>query len=166
MKLFEPRVETVTNPYDNIIDAVLAREADAGLLIHEGQLLYSDAGLQRVVDLGRWWQAQTKLPLPLGANAVRRSLQPEVGRRVAHAIRESVSYALEHREEALEYALQIARDMDPEMADKFIGMSVNHWTLDYGEKGRRAVRELLGRGAAAGLVPSGVQVQFLGEEAA
>jgi 1,4-dihydroxy-6-naphthoate synthase len=166
LKLFEPRVETVTIPFDKIIDAVQAREVDAGLLIHEGQLLYSEAGLQRVVDLGQWWQVQTKLPLPLGANAIRRSLGPEVGRQVAHALRESVAYALDHREEALEYALQFARDMDPEMADKFIGMYVNHWTLDYGEKGRRAVRELLGRGAAAGLVPAPVEVEFLAEEAA
>jgi len=166
LKLFEPRVETVTIPFDKIIDAVRAKEVDAGLLIHEGQLLYSEVGLQRVVDLGRWWQGQTKLPLPLGANAIRRSLAPEVGRQVAHAIRESVTYALDHREEALEYALQFARDMDPEMADKFIGMYVNHWTLDYGEKGRRAVRELLARGAAAGLVPASVEVEFLAEEAA
>lgn len=166
LKLFEPRVETVTVPFDKIIDAVQARDVDAGLLIHEGQLLYSAVGLQRVVDLGQWWQAETKLPLPLGANAIRRSVGPEVGRQVARAIRESVAYALEHREEALEYALQFARDMDPEMADQFIGMYVNHWTIDYGEEGHRAVRELLGRGAAAGLVPASFEVEFLAEEVA
>ena len=166
LKLYEPAIEAVTVPYDKIINAVVDREVDAGLLIHEGQLLYSRAGLHRVVDLGKWWQGETKLPLPLGANAVRRSLGPQIGRSVARAIRESVAHALEHREEALEYALQFARDMEPEMADKFIGMYVNHWTLNYGEKGRRAVRELLARASAAGLAPAPVNVEFLGEEAA
>jgi 5,8-dihydroxy-2-naphthoate synthase len=165
LKLFEPRVQTVMVPFDKIIEAVAAKEVEAGLLIHEGQLLYSQVGLHRVVDLGQWWQTETKLPLPLGANAIRRSLGPEVGRQVAQAIRESVMHALEHREAALEYALQFARDMDPELADKFIGMYVNHWTLDYGEKGRQAVRELLARGAAAGLVPESFKVEFLPEAA-
>src|SRR5271156_452661 len=151
LKLFEPKVETVTMPFDKILGAVQAKEVEAGLLIHEGQLLFSQMGLHRVVDLGQWWQESTGLPLPLGANAVRRSLGPEVGLRVARIIRESVSYALEHREAAVEYALQFARDMDPLLADKFIGMYVNRWTLDYGEEGRRAVRELLARGVAAGV---------------
>src|SRR6202044_291108 len=119
LKLFEPRVETVTIPFDKILDAVQAKEVEAGLLIHEGQLLFSQIGLNRVVDLGQWWQEQTDLPLPLGANAIRRSLGPELGRQVARVIRESVSYALEHRESALNYALQFARDMDPVLADKF-----------------------------------------------
>ncbi len=118
-----------------------------------------------MVDLGQWWQEQTGLPLPLGANAIRRSLGNDMGRQVARIIRESVSYALEHRESALEYALQFARDMDPVLADKFVGMYVNRWTLDYGEEGRRAVRELLARGAAVGLVPSSFQVEFLSEAA-
>ncbi len=103
---------------------------------------------------GQWWQETTGLPLPLGGNAIRRSLGPELGYKVAHVIRESISYALDHREAALDYALQFARDMDPELADKFIGMYVNKWTLDYGEEGRRAVQELFARGIAAGLVPS------------
>jgi 1,4-dihydroxy-6-naphthoate synthase len=166
LKLFEPGVETVTMPFDKILDAVRNEEVEAGLLIHEGQLLYPEAGLHRVVDLGVWWQEETKLPLPLGANAIRRSLGPEVGRQVAQVIRESVTYALEHREAALNYALQFARDMDPELADKFVGMYVNRWTLNYGEGGRRAVRDLLARGAAAGLLPKGVKVEFLAEEAA
>jgi 1,4-dihydroxy-6-naphthoate synthase len=166
LKLFEPRVETVTIPFDKILDAVQAKEVEAGLLIHEGQLLFSQIGLNRVVDLGQWWQEQTGLPLPLGANAIRRSLGPEIGRQVARVIRESVSYALEHREAALDYAMQFARDMDPQLADKFVGMYVNNWTLDYGEKGRRAVRELLARGAAVGLVPSSFKVEFLTEAAA
>lgn len=165
LKLFEPNVEIVTMPFDKILDAVQAKEVEAGLLIHEGQLLFSDIGLHRVVDLGQWWQETTKLPLPLGANAIRRSLGAELGMQVARVIRESVSYALDHREPALNYALQFARDMDPSMADKFIGMYVNRWTLDYGEEGRRAVRELLARGADAGLVPTSFQVEFLSEAA-
>jgi 1,4-dihydroxy-6-naphthoate synthase len=165
LKLFEPNVETVTMPFDKILDAVQAQEVEAGLLIHEGQLLFSQIGLHRVVDLGQWWQETTGLPLPLGANAIRRRLGPDMGRKVARVIRDSVSYALEHREPALNYALQFARDMDPQLADKFIGMYVNRWTLDYGEEGRRAVRELLARGAAVGLVPSSFKVEFLTEAA-
>jgi len=165
LKLFEPNVETVTMPFDKILGAVQAKEVEAGLLIHEGQLLFSQVGLHKVVDLGQWWQETTGLPLPLGANAIRRKLGPEMGRQVARIIRESISYALEHRESALEYALQFARDMDPDLADKFIGMYVNRWTLDYGEEGRHAVRELLSRGAAAGLVPSSFRVEFLSEAA-
>jgi 1,4-dihydroxy-6-naphthoate synthase len=165
LKLFEPNVETVTMPFDKILDAVQAKEVEAGLLIHEGQLLFSEIGLHRVVDLGQWWQEETGLPLPLGANAIRRSLGPEMGRQVARIIRESVSYALDHREAALEYALQFARDMDPVLADKFVGMYVNRWTLDYGDEGRRAVRELLARGAAAGFVPASFKVEFLSEAA-
>jgi 1,4-dihydroxy-6-naphthoate synthase len=165
LKLFEPGVETVTMPFDKILQAVSNKEVEAGLLIHEGQLLFSEIGLHRVVDLGQWWQEQTGLPLPLGANAIRRSLGNDMGRQVARIIRESVSYALEHRESALEYALQFARDMDPVLADKFVGMYVNRWTLDYGEEGRRAVRELLARGASVGLVPSSFQVEFLSEAA-
>jgi 1,4-dihydroxy-6-naphthoate synthase len=165
LKLFEPNVETVTMPFDKILAAVQAKEVEAGLLIHEGQLLFSQVGLHKVVDLGQWWQETTGLPLPLGANAIRRKLGPEMGRQVARIIRESISYALEHRESALEYALQFARDMDPDLADKFIGMYVNRWTLDYGEEGRHAVRELLSRGAAAGLVPSSFRVEFLSEAA-
>jgi 5,8-dihydroxy-2-naphthoate synthase len=161
LKLFEPNVETVTMPFDKILGAVQAKEVEAGLLIHEGQLLFSQIGLHRVVDLGQWWHESTGLPLPLGANAIRRRLGPEMGLQVARVIRESVSYALEHREPAVEYALQFARDMDPELADKFIGMYVNSRTLDYGEEGRRAVRELLARGAAVGLVPSSFKVEFL-----
>jgi 1,4-dihydroxy-6-naphthoate synthase len=165
LKLFEPNVEVVTMPFDEILGAVKAKEVEAGLLIHEGQLLFPEMGLHRVVDLGRWWKETTGLPLPLGANAIRRKLGPEIGLQVARVIRESVGYALEHREAALDYAMQFARDLDPMLADKFIGMYVNRWTLDYGEEGRRAVRELLARGAAAGLVPSSFKVEFLCEAA-
>jgi len=165
LKLYEPDIEIVTIPFDKILDAVQAKEVEAGLLIHEGQLLFSGMGLNKVVDLGIWWQEMTGLPLPLGANAIKRSLAAEMGPQVARIIRESVSYALEHREPALDYALQFARDMDPQLADKFIGMYVNKWTLDYGEPGRKAVRELLGRGAAAGLVPSSFEVEFVSDAA-
>jgi 5,8-dihydroxy-2-naphthoate synthase len=165
LKLFEPEVETVTMPFDKILDAVNAKEVEAGLLIHEGQLLYAQAGLHRVVDLGIWWQEQTGLPLPLGANAIRRSLGPALGQQVARAIRESISYALEHREEALNYALQFARDMDPALADKFVGMYVNRWTLNFGDEGRKAVHELLARAKSAGLLPQAARVDFLPEAA-
>ncbi len=165
LKLFEPAVETVTMPFDKILDAVSAKEVEAGLLIHEGQLLYSEIGLHRVVDLGQWWQETTKLPLPLGANAIRRGLGAAMGQQLTRVIRESVAYALEHRETALEYALQFAREMDPAMADKFVGMYVNRWTLNYGEEGRQAVHELLARGVDAGLVPKSFRVEFLPEAA-
>ena len=165
LKLFEPNFEPVTMPFDKILDAVQAKEVEAGLLIHEGQLLFSQMGLHRVVDLGQWWQESTGLPLPLGANAIRRRLGSETGSKVARVIRESVSYALDHRDSALDYALQFARDMDPLLADKFIGMYVNRWTLDYGDEGRKAVRELLARGMTAGLVPPSFKVEFLSDAA-
>ena len=164
LKLFEPRFEPVPMNFDKILDAVRAETVDAGLLIHEGQLLFPQAGLHRVVDLGQWWLEQTGLPLPLGGNAVRRALGAEMGRQIARTIRESVAYALEHRDEALNYAIQFARDMDTELADKFVGMYVNRWTLGYGERGRQAVRELLARGVKAGLLPGPAEVDFLSEE--
>jgi 5,8-dihydroxy-2-naphthoate synthase len=164
LRLYEPRFEAVPIPFDRIIDAVRARKVDAGLLIHEGQLLFPQLGLRRVVDLGQWWHQETHLPLPLGGNVIRRALGPETGRRIARAIRESVAYALEHRSEALNYALQFARDMDPEAADKFVGMYVNRWTLGYGERGRAAVQELLDRGFHAGLLPGPVTAEFLSDK--
>ncbi len=164
LKLFEPRFEPVPMAFDKILDAVRNESVDAGLLIHEGQLLFPQAGLHRVVDLGQWWLEQTGLPLPLGGNAVRRALGPVVGRQIARAIRESVSYGLEHRDAALNYAMQFARDMDAELADKFVGMYVNSWTLGYGDRGRQAVRELLSRGVEAGLIPGPADVEFLSEE--
>jgi 1,4-dihydroxy-6-naphthoate synthase len=166
LRLFEPRFEPVPMAFDKILDAVRSEAVDAGLLIHEGQLLFPQVGLHRVVDLGQWWLEQTGLPLPLGGNAVRRALGPEVGRQIARAIRQSVSYALEHREAALNYAMQFARDMDAELADKFVGMYVNRWTLGYGDHGRQAVRELLARGVQAGLLPGPAEAEFLTEEEA
>ncbi len=164
LKLFAPEVQPVTMPFDKILGAVKDGAADAGLIIHEGQLTYGQIGLHRVVDLGVWWQQETGLPLPLGGNGIRRSLPRDVALRATQAIRRSITYALEHREEALNYALEFARDMDPELADRFVGMYVNRWTLHYGETGRRAVRELLARGAAAGLVPGPVEPEFLIED--
>jgi 1,4-dihydroxy-6-naphthoate synthase len=164
LKLFEPHFEPVVMPFDKILDAIQNGLVEAGLLIHEGQLLFPQLGLHRVVDLGLWWQEQTGLPLPLGGNAVRRVLGPAVGRQMAKTIRESVQYGLEHREEALNYAMQFARDMETELADKFVGMYVNKWTLGYGERGKRAVKELVTRGTKAGLLPAPPTVEFLSEE--
>src|SRR5271155_4685539 len=163
LKLYEPNFEPVVMPFDKIIDAVQNDLVEAGLLIHEGQLFFPQLGLHRVIDLGIWWQEQTDLPLPLGGNAVRRALGPQLGRQVAKVIRDSVSYGLEHREEALNYAMQFARDMDTELADKFVGMYVNRWTLGYGERGKKAVTELIARGTAAGLLPGPPDVEFLSE---
>ena len=163
LKLYEPNFEPVVMPFDKIIDAVHKEMAEAGLLIHEGQLFYPQMGLHRVVDLGIWWQELTGMPLPLGGNAVRRALGPMLGRQISKTIRESVSYGLDHREEALNYAMQFAREMDTELADKFVGMYVNKWTLGYGEKGRQAVRELIKRGTEAGLLPGPADVEFLSE---
>jgi 1,4-dihydroxy-6-naphthoate synthase len=163
LKLFQPDFEAVVIPFDKIIEAVRDDVVEAGLLIHEGQLFFPQLGLHRVIDLGIWWQELTSLPLPLGGNAVRRSLGPELGRQIAKTIRDSVAYGLEHREEALNYAMQFAREMDTDLADKFVGMYVNRWTLGYGEKGRKAVRELIERGTAAGLLPAPPEIEFLAE---
>jgi 1,4-dihydroxy-6-naphthoate synthase len=163
LKLYEPNFEPVVMPFDKIIDAVQKELVEAGLLIHEGQLFFPQMGLHRVLDLGIWWQELTGMPLPLGGNAVRRALGPDVGRQIAKTIRDSVSYGLEHREEALNYAMQFAREMDTELADKFVGMYVNKWTLGYGEKGKQAVKELIKRGTKAGLLPGPATVEFLEE---
>jgi 1,4-dihydroxy-6-naphthoate synthase len=163
LKLFEPDFEPVVMPFDKIIDAVQNDLVEAGLLIHEGQLFFSQLGLHKIVDLGVWWQEQTGLPLPLGGNAVRRALGPAIGRQIAKTIRDSVSYGLEHREEALNYAMQFARDMDTELADKFVGMYVNKWTLGYGDRGKKAVKELIERGTAAGILPAPPTIEFLSE---
>jgi 1,4-dihydroxy-6-naphthoate synthase len=163
MKLFEPDFEAVVMPFDKIMEAVKNDMVEAGLLIHEGQLFFPQLGLHRIVDLGVWWQERTGMPLPLGGNAVRRSLGTDLGRLISRTIRDSVSYGLEHREEALNYAMQFAREMDTELADKFVGMYVNKWTLGYGDKGKKAVRELIEQGTAAGLLPGPPTVEFLEE---
>jgi 1,4-dihydroxy-6-naphthoate synthase len=163
LKLYQPDFEAVVIPFDKIIDAVKNNVVEAGLLIHEGQLFFPQMGLHKVLDMGIWWQEQTGLPLPLGGNAVRKALGPELGRTIAKTIRDSVAYGLEHREEALNYAMQFAREMDTELADKFVGMYVNKWTLGYGERGKKAVSELIERGTAAGLLPGPATVEFLAE---
>jgi 1,4-dihydroxy-6-naphthoate synthase len=163
LKLYQPDFEAVVMPFDKIIEAVRTNVVEVGLLIHEGQLFFPQLGLHRVIDLGIWWQELTSLPLPLGGNGVRRALGSDVGRQIAKTIRGSVAYGLEHRDEALNYAMQFARDMDPELADKFVGMYVNKWTLGYGEKGKKAVRELIERGTAAGLLPGPPEIEFLAE---
>jgi 1,4-dihydroxy-6-naphthoate synthase len=146
---FAPRVVV----FDQIPAEVAAGRVDAGLLIHEGQLTYAQQRLHAVVDLGVWWQERTGLPLPLGGNAIRRDLGPQRCREITSIIRRSIRYGLEHRAEAVRYALQFGRGLDPALADRFVGMYVNEWTLDYGPRGREAVRRLLAEGAAAGLVP-------------
>jgi 1,4-dihydroxy-6-naphthoate synthase len=161
LKLFAPNIETVTVPFDQIIPQVLAGKHEAGLIIHEGQLTYSRSGLNRVVDLGRWWQQRTGLPLPLGGNAIRRELGEKLMVEVAKALRDSIQYALDHREEALTYAMQFARDLDTQSADKFVGMYVNERTLDYGDDGREAVRRLLAEGHRAGIIPHEARVEFV-----
>jgi len=163
LRLYQPDFEAVVIPFEKIIEAVRNEVVEAGLLIHEGQLFFPQLGLHRVIDLGIWWQELTSYPLPLGGNAVRRALGPEMGRQIAKTIRNSVAYGLEHREEALNYAMQFARDMDADLADQFVGMYVNKWTLGYGEKGKKAVRELIERGTAAGLLPGPPEIEFLAE---
>ena len=147
-------------PFNKILAAVAEGHVDAGLLIHEGQLYYGDKGLYKVVDLGQWWYEQTGLPLPLGGNVVRKDLGEAMVSRIAKLLKSSILYALEHRQETLDYALKYARDLDPALADRFVGMYVNDWTVDYGPRGRDAVRTLLGRAAEAGLVPASLEVQF------
>jgi 1,4-dihydroxy-6-naphthoate synthase len=148
-------------PFDQILAAVAAGKYDAGLIIHEGQLTFQNQGLNLVVDLGVWWQETTGLPLPLGGNAVRRDLGDETIRHISRLLKESIRYALAHRDDALAYALQYARDMDKALADQFVGMYVNDWTLDYGPRGREAVRRLLEEGHRAGVIPNPVVVEFV-----
>lgn len=148
-------------PFDEIIPAVAAGKYDAGLIIHEGQLTFQNQGLHLVVDLGVWWQEKTGLPLPLGGNVVRRDLGADNIREISRLLKESIRYALAHRQDALQYALKYARDMDVKLADQFVGMYVNDWTLDYGTRGREAVKKLLGEGHRLGVIPEQVKVEFV-----
>ncbi len=161
LKIFAPDVAYEVVPFDQIIPKVLNDEYEAGLIIHEGQLTYAQQGLNKIVDLGEWWYSETGLPLPLGGNVIRRDLGAELMRRVSDLIQRSIQYSLDHRKEALQYALQYAGDMDPALADRFVGMYVNHWTLDYGDVGRRAIRTLLTRGREAGIIEKEINVEFL-----
>ena len=161
LSLFQPNFEPETRPFDKILDAVQEEEVDAGLIIHEGQLTYAREGLHKVIDLGEWWYEETGLPLPLGANVIRRDLGTEKIRKITGLLKHSIQYSLEHRARGLEYAMTYARDMETTLADKFVGMYVNDYTLDYGEKGRAGVRELLQRGNAAGIIPHRVNADFV-----
>ncbi len=162
LQLYQPDCVAVMVPFDEIEDAVHAGEVEVGLLIHEGQLTYADAGLHLWADLGAWWLEDTGLPLPLGGNAVRRDLGPEITAQVARDLRASIVYALEHREPALAHAKQFNRGIGDERTDTFVGMYVNQWTVDYGPRGRRAVQLLLDRAHSAGLIPEQVVVDFVG----
>lgn len=148
-------------PFDKILQAVESGKYEAGLIIHEGQLTYQKQGLKLIVDLGVWWQEKTGLPLPLGGNVVRRELGAETIQLISKLLKQSIQYSLDHRQQALDYALQYGRDLDRDLADQFVGMYVNDWTLDYGEKGRAAVRRLLDEAAKAKIIPSAVNVQFV-----
>ena len=161
LRIFNPTFEYEVVPFDQIIKAVEDGRCDAGLLIHEGQLFYEALGLHKVIDLGEWWHARTGLPLPMGGNAIRRDLGRELMRKVSRYLHESIRYSLEHREDALRYAMQFARDMKPELADRFVAMWVNELTLDYTDRGREAVRLLLTEGFERGIIPYRVEVDFV-----
>jgi 5,8-dihydroxy-2-naphthoate synthase len=161
LKILNPEIKTVTVPFDRIIPEILGGTYDAGLIIHEGQLTYSTSGLFRVIDLGAWWRETTGLVLPLGGNAIRRSLGTKAHKVISKALRDSIRYALEHREQALEYAMQFARDLDTTMASQFVSMYVNERTLDYGADGREAIRKLLTMGHERGIIPIAPQIDFV-----
>jgi 5,8-dihydroxy-2-naphthoate synthase len=165
LKLFAPDVATEVVPFDDIIPRVLQGKYEAGLIIHEGQLTFNKVGLHRILDMGKWWREQTGLPLPLGGNAIRRDLGSDLMNSCCVALRDSIQYALDNREEALQYAMQFARDLDAQMADKFVGMYVNERTLDYGKDGREAIVKLLEMGYAAGIISHKPNVEFAGEGA-
>ena len=161
LSLCQPNFQAEPRPFDKILDAVQQDEVDAGLIIHEGQLTYAREGLHKVIDLGEWWHEETGLPLPLGANVIRRDLGTEKIRQITALLKQSIQYSLEHRARGLEYAMTYARDMETALADKFVGMYVNDYTLDYGEKGRAGVQELLHRGNDAGIIPHRVDADFV-----
>jgi 1,4-dihydroxy-6-naphthoate synthase len=161
LRLYEPSFDYVVVPFDRIQEAVLQGEADAGLLIHEGQLTYGDEGLRKVVDLGEWWAERTGgLPLPLGGNIIRRDLGPQMIARVSRLLHDSIAHALSHREEAVRYAIQFGRGLDLERTDKFVGMYVNELTLQYGERGRQGLERLMADAFESGLIPNRVPVEF------
>jgi len=161
LKIFNPAIETVTVPFDRIIPEILAGNFEAGLIIHEGQLTYSSSGLFKIIDLGVWWRETTGLVLPLGGNAIRRSLGAEAHEIISKALRDSIQHALTHRDEALEYAMQFARDLDTGTANRFVSMYVNERTLDYGPDGREAIRKLLDMGHKKGIIPVVPRVDFV-----
>ncbi|HYG09063.1 MAG TPA: MqnA/MqnD/SBP family protein [Pyrinomonadaceae bacterium] len=161
LSIYCPEFTYEVVPFDKIIEAVQEGRADAGLLIHEGQLFYQTLGLHKVLDLGEWWHGRTGLPLPMGGNVIRRDLGADVISQVSKCLHDSIRYSLDNRADALEYAMQFARDMEPELADRFVGMWVNELTLDYTERGRTAVQRLLDEGAERGVIPHRVTVEFV-----
>ena len=163
LRLWNPEVETFIIPFDQILDAVVAKRVEAGVVIHEGQLTYGDLGLHRVVDLGAWWKQTTGGPLPLGCNGIRKDLPSTLRSRLCRLLSESIEFALEHREEALRYAGRYGRELadDPVRSSRFVDMYVNDWTRGYGETGRRAVQLLLDRGHQAGIIPMAVTAEFV-----
>jgi len=161
LRLFQPNFEPVVTPFDQIEDAVVRGDVDVGLLIHEGQLTYADNGLHLIQDLGEWWFGETGLPLPLGGNVVRKDLGDEMTRKISRHLHDSIAYGLDHRKAALDHSMQFARGLDRSKADEFVGMYVNDWTLDYGDRGRQAVRLFLDRGVRAGLIDKSVTVEFV-----
>jgi len=161
LKIFDPEIETEVVPFDQIIPQVLSGKYEAGLIIHEGQLTYNRSGLHKIIDLGVWWRETTKLVLPLGGNAIRRSLGAEAHQIISKALRDSIQHGLEHRDQALEYAMQFARDLDTSLASRFVSMYVNERTLDYGPDGRQAIRNLLELGHERGIIPTEPQVDFV-----
>ena len=162
LRLFHPELNTTVVPFEKIIPAVASGEYDAGLLIHEGQLTYGNDGLHKILDLGQWWRTETGLPLPLGGSAIKRELGEEGMLVTNNAIRDSIRYALENREAALDYAMQFARDLDPNLANRYVGMYVNERTIDYGEDGREAIRLILQLGFEKGIIPLRAKVDFIG----
>ena len=161
LRLYQPDFEPVFMPFDKIDEAVLGGDVDAGLLIHEGQLTYSAQGLHLVADMGEWWFQETGLPLPLGGNVIRKDLDDALKRKVSGHLRESIAYGLTHRADALDHAMSYARGLARSDADTFVGMYVNDWTLDYGDRGREAIRLFLARGVEAGIIPHPVTVEFV-----
>src|ERR1043166_639652 len=161
LRIYNKDFHHVVVPFDQIIDAVQKGDVHAGLLIHEGQLFYSEKGLHKVLDLGEWWHEKTGLPLPMGGNVIRRDLGPDLMLQVSKHLHQSIVFSMENREDALAYAMQFARDMPTELADRFVAMWVNDLTLDYGDRGREAVRRLLDEGHKAGIIPHRVQVDFV-----
>lgn len=161
LKIFNPELETEVVPFDQIIPSIQAGKFDAGLIIHEGQLTYASSGLHKILDLGVWWRETTGLVLPLGGNAVRRGLGLETMKIVTKAVRDSIQHGLDHREQALEYAMQFARDLDPTEANRFVSMYVNERTIDYGQDGRAAIGKLLEMGHERGIIPIAPQIDFI-----
>jgi 1,4-dihydroxy-6-naphthoate synthase len=161
LRIFNDKFDYVVVPFDQVIEKVQKGEADAGLLIHEGQLFYKQVGLDKVLDLGEWWHERTGLPLPMGGNAIRRELGPELMKKVSKHLHRSIVYSLENREDAMAYAMQFARDMAPELADRFVAMWVNDLTLDYGDRGKEGVRRLLDEGFEHGIIPHKVEIDFV-----